>query len=278
MTVARGKNLLILAFVLYVASICLNQFFRADLIGIQKGPDIIQRIFGGFRDFAGDWAFIKVEEYNHGGMPFIKSSSYHKGGFEILEDRAGEGAHEDEAASTAQGEGRGLFSEIYSHIKITEHTHISGAQAKEVLPWFYLEVMFNPHDIRGYVVGAYWLHGLRREAECLAFLMEGEKNNPRSARIFGAIGEYYYRHNSPELELKYLERSCRLWIENKEPNIASEIYSELDRLSSFVMLGNLYESEGRYSKAMRLYGELYRMDHRPYLAGKIKAARLKLLK
>jgi pentatricopeptide repeat protein len=150
----------------------------------------------------------------------------------------------------------GLYQKLYSVVKVTEDSHLKPAEEKEVLPWFYVETAFNPHDIRGYVMGAYWLYRSGREKESLKFLHEADEKNPNSARILGAVGELYFKRGRNDEAVSYLERACRLWKEARGINAVSNKYEESDRLFAFDLLANIYLKDGDREKALQLYKEL----------------------
>ncbi len=262
----RELALPIIILFFYAASVFFNISFRQNLLPQRAEADIIQRIFGSFRVFVGDWAFLKAEEYHHRGLPFEQAMGYHKG--EAL--FSGKEDHEESSGShIAAGKQAGLYQKIYSDVKVTEDSHLKPAEEKEVLPWFYVEVAFNPHDIRGYVLGAYWLERVGQKEESLKFLREGVKNNPGSAQVLSAIGELYYRQNNHEKAAAYLERSCLLWNEAKGPNVVTNRYSESDRLFAFDLLASLYIRQGNYDKALNIYTELLKFGPNPAILEKI---------
>ena len=254
---------------IYAATIPLNISLRSYLLGGEKEPDIIQSIFGGMRELVGDWADMKAEEYYHHGLSFLKAAAYHEGHSVIAQDALGghreEHHHEEEEAAPND-----LFSKIFSAVKVNSDSHLTPSEEKEVLPWFYVEVMFNPHDIRGYVLGGYWLQRLGKYSESIAFLKDGEKNNPASAQILASIGWAYYERNISDKALLYLERARRLWLEGKYPNdVSGRSYMDSDRALTFELLGNIYEKMREYQKALQIYEELSNFAQYPNLVKKI---------
>ena len=262
----RQLTLPIIVIFLYAASVFMNASFRQHLLPAGTQQDIIERIFGNLRVFVGDWAFMKAEEYHHRGLPFEEAIAYHKG--ESL--FAGREHHEEdaEARKIAQGNS-GLYAKLYSQVKVTGDSHLKHEEEKEVLPWFYVEVAFNPHDIRGYVLGAYWLERVRENNESLKFLQQGEKNNPGSAQILSAIGELYAKEGNYEKAAIYLERSCSLWLEGKGVNAVTNSYEESDRLFAFDLLASLYVRQGKDDKALDIYRELLKFGPNPAILEKV---------
>lgn len=267
MAAARRYILIAAILLLYTATLPLNTFFKGSLLEKNREPDIIQNIFGGMRSFVSDWAFMKAEEYHHRGLPFMEAVSYHHGESTLMSEVHGAPTIEHHHAEGE--EKRGLFSRIYRSVKVTEDSHLAPSEDKEVLPWFYTEVLFNPHDIRGYVLGGYWLKTMGRYDEALKFLKEGEKNNPDSAQILSSIGDIYNIDNKYEDAILCLERARALWLKGAPPNSITNKYIESDRMIAFELLGHIYEKTGQYEKAVKVYSELLGFWESPAIEEKI---------
>lgn len=266
----RQSALPITIVILYAASVCLNASFREHLLPARPEADMIERIFGNLRVFVGDWAFMKAEEYHHRGLPFEKALAFHQGE-SLFSERENRGkASEHEEVHKTMPQGVSLYEKLYSQVKVTGDSHLKPEEEKEVLPWFYIEVAFNPHDIRGYVLGAYWLDRVGRKEEGFKFLREGERANPDSAQILSAIGELYSRQNNYEDAAMYMEHSCRLWLEAKDENVVTNRYMESDRLFAFDLLASLYIRKGNYGKALDIYTEFLKFGPNPDILAKIE--------
>lgn len=266
----RTLSLPIIILLAYVASVCLNASFRQHLLPRKSEADIIERIFGNFRIFIGDWSFMKAEEYHHRGLPFEQATAYHKGEsmFAEREQHATEPEHEE--ANNLLPQKTNLYSKLYSQVKVTGDSHLKPEEEKEVLPWFYVEVAFNPHDIRGYILGGYWLERVGKYNESLKFLQNGIRNNPDSAQILSAIGELYFKKKNYENAAMYLGRACYLWSGAKAPNVVINTYEESDRLFAFDLLASLYIKKGDYDKALKIYTELLKFGPNPAILDKVK--------
>lgn len=258
---------------LYAATVCGNVIFRRELVP-RTDVDLVQRVFGNARSLIASWAYMKAEEYHHNGLPFLKAMAYHEGESSLLDHLPG---HGDEAGHThdhahdhAGASAKDLYARLYAEVKVTQDTHLSMAQGREMLPWFYIEVAFDPHDIRGYVLGAFILQQVGRADEALAFLKEGEENNPRSAEVMTSLGQAYYARNSFDEAFGYFARACELWREGKGPNAVMSRYQQTDRFLAFDYLGSLYEKRGDYAAALAVYKELYRLDPAPILLAKMR--------
>jgi tetratricopeptide (TPR) repeat protein len=181
-----------------------------------------------------------------------------------------EGAHAHDHAEPVAST---IYSKLYNEVKVTKDSHLKPEEEKEVLPWFYVETAFNPHDIRGYVMGAYWLERMGKNEESLKFLRDGEKNNPDSAQIYSALGEYYFKMKNYDEAIKYLEKSCALWTEGRGVNAALDQYSQSDRLFAFDLSASLYMHNKDYAKAIRVYNEALKFGPNPAILEKLKKAR-----
>jgi tetratricopeptide (TPR) repeat protein len=255
--------------ILYAAIVPLNIALKREFVKPVQEQDVIQRMFGGLRALVADWAFMKAEEYHHKGLPFMDAMKYH-GGESFVQEVAAHGEAEAEHKHEHAHAPQGLYSKIYSSVKVTEDAHLKPAEEKEVLPWFFVEVAFDPHDIRGYTLGGYWLQNMKRPDEALKFLKEGEKNNPDAAMIIGSIGWIYFQKNDLQKAAEYLDKASRLWLEGKPPNDVSTTYQRSDRYFAIDRLGSVYEKMGRIDDAMKVYEVLYQLEPTKPLGEKIE--------
>jgi len=249
---------------LYASGMILNFYFHHNLIRMKEDQDILERMFGGLRGAIGDWAFMKAEEYHHRGLPFLKAMAYHEGESPFATEE-----HHHEEAGADKAVNKDFFSKIYSSVKVTADSHLKPAEEKETLPWFYIEVAFDPNDIRGYVLGGYWLQRLNKFDEGMRFMKEGLKNNPNSASISAAIGMLYFQAKKIKDAAQYLERARTLWKAGQFPNDSQDRYSRSDQYFAFDLLGGIYEKAKEYPKAITVYQELYNMQPNSVVLEKI---------
>ena len=175
----------------------------------QRNHSALAAMLGEFRTSASDLMFIQTERYLHGGISFRKGTAHameqdhdehehdlmheHEHGVEHDQD------HEHDAACSCQGEEtaiprkekdfRGWIGDLYREVKpwrdpAKPHIHTDG---RELLPWFRLMTMSDPHYVQGYLAGAYWL---QREslAEAMAFVEEGIQKNPNAFQLYVSRG------------------------------------------------------------------------------------------
>src|ERR1051325_908016 len=77
------------------------------------------------------------------------------------------------------GQPRDWIERFGRHFRVTEHTHLSHGQEREILPWLKLSADLDPQRVETYTVAAYWLrHRLGKVKEAEEVLREGLRNNP----------------------------------------------------------------------------------------------------
>lgn len=95
----------------------------------------------------------------------------------------------DTVIPTRKKDFRGIIGELHRRVKPWQdpskpHLHTSG---EELLPWYRLMTLSDPHNIRGYMIGAWWLKHFKKEAqlqEAIKFLDEGIRYNPDSYQLY----------------------------------------------------------------------------------------------
>jgi len=258
-------SVVLLFFAAAALNVPLRNYSRSGMTA--EKADIVYRIFGGLRGILADWAFMKGESYFHGGLPAV---SLAKTGAECLQaEMSARGEAEPEGHDEHELE-RGhenkeavkpdLYSKILGCLKVTGHVHLTGPAEKEVLPWFYLQVRFNPRDISGWVLGGYWLRRESKYAESLRFLEEGESKNPDSANIKTALGEAYFKARDYKKAAEYLEQATRLWKEGRSPNAVQDDYTRTDRMLAFTLLAECYKIAGEKGRANAVYSDLVKIE------------------
>ena len=156
-------------------------------------------MLGEFRTSASDLMFIQTERYLHGGVSFRKETA-HAVEEEHDEHEHGEGHdHDHDAACSCQGaetaiprrgnDYRGWIGDLYREVKpwrdpAKPHLHTDG---RELLPWFRLMTMSDPHYLQGYQAGAFWLQQ-KDPVQALRFVEEGVKNNPGAFQLYVSRG------------------------------------------------------------------------------------------
>jgi tetratricopeptide (TPR) repeat protein len=250
---------------------------RAEAWSGRPGDHLMQVLLGDGRQVLANHLFVQADVYFHNGYypsifdqqnaPTNTDHMAHGGQPEQADSAAGAGGQsgssqpesgagaearreaEHEKAMSFQGPPRDWIDRFGRKFTINSHTHATGADSREVLPWLRLSAGLDPHRIETYTVASYWLRnrvGKPREAE--QFLREGLAANPGSYPILIELGRLYYENlqdstrarNVWEAALRYWERS-----EAKKDQPDLEAYAQIT-----VRLAHLEEEQGNLARAV----------------------------
>ena len=157
-------------------------------------------LFGQFRSSMADFLYMKVDKYLHNGVEIRGVTAPEKQRAVAAvrsakgeEAYAAHGGDETTTVPSRRDDWRGVLGDIERETQpykdMSAHTH---RDPKEALPLFRLMTVSNPQFIPGYVIGASMIaRDKTKYAEALAFLREGERNNPESIEIKAEIGMFY---------------------------------------------------------------------------------------
>jgi hypothetical protein len=169
----------------------------------QRNASSIAVLLGELRTSMSDVLFIKTERYLHSGVGYVphhadqllsvdeiqKEVEEHQS--EVGEDDGGFADHAGTQTliPPAEGDHRGFIGWLHRQVKpwrdpSKAHLHTDGT---ELLPWFRIMTVTDPHYVMGYTVGGWWVSHHDEEAS-LAFFTEGIRNNPASFQIWMSRG------------------------------------------------------------------------------------------
>lgn len=198
---------------------------------------------------------------------FVKADiAFHSGYYPTIFDQARQAeendkdvAHPDEDAGAENGghqEGGFLgpptdwIDRFGRHFRVTEHTHLQGETAREILPWLRISAELDPHRVEIYAVTAYWLRErLGKVDEAEAFLREGLRANPNAPQLLYELGRLDYENKND------LARAKNLWLFalRRCHELAQPPLLVPDRLLQEQILGGLAkiaEAQGNYPEAI----------------------------
>jgi hypothetical protein len=156
-----------------------------------RNQSSIAGLFGEFRASMSDIMFVKTERYLHSGVGYEKHLDYSKmaeSGEVEHEERDGDHDHAHVVRTLIKTPGedwRTFIGDLEREVKPWHDPkqHVKHTSGEELLPWYWLAVTANPHNVRAYRIGAYWLmtkgieNGLE---EALRFTEDGIRNNPKA--------------------------------------------------------------------------------------------------
>lgn len=191
-------------------------------------------LLGQFRTSMADFLWLKVDKYLHNGVD-LRGMTAHERGHAHPGHAAhapGEhdcGHHEDTTVVPAKmRDWRGVFGDLDRAVKPYEdmqnHKH---HDPKEALPLFRLMTWSNPRFVPGYVVGASMIaRDVSKVPEAIAFLQQGETNNPHSIEIQSALGMLVTVHQHRwDQATPYLKRAIALGT-SRDPQTLTEDETE----------------------------------------------------
>lgn len=143
-----------------------------------RNTSAIARLFGELRTSMSDILFIKTERYMHSGVAYDKS---------LADEGEGE-TNIGTLIRTPEQDWRGVIGDLEREVKpwMDPKFHAEHSSSTEVLPWFRLMTLVNPHRIRGYRIGAFILvtSGIPDAVtQAREYIMEGIRNNPENHEL-----------------------------------------------------------------------------------------------
>jgi len=166
-----------------------------------RNTSALATLLGELRTSVSDMMFIKTERYLHSGVAYVPHHSaqllsVEEMGDEVAEHQAeigedGGAVIEDPGHAGTQTlipagtqDYRGFVGWLHRQVHpwrdpSKAHLHTDGTQ---LLPWFRIMTLNDPHYVTGYAVGGWWV-SLHDEEAALSFLGEGIDNNPDAFQI-----------------------------------------------------------------------------------------------
>ena len=158
-----------------------------------------------------------------------------------------EHAHEDEI-SFLENRPRDWIEKFGRNFFVAEHTELSGAETRELLPWLRLSAELNPTNSLTYTLGAYLLRQhVHKPNEALEFLREGLSVNTSSFEILYELGrlfdeDFHDARRAENLWEKALEKWEATEGKNPEPDVTAYRETLTHLATSKEKSGNISEA------------------------------------
>jgi hypothetical protein len=201
-------------------------------------------VVGDSRHLFANQSFVMADVYFHSGYyPTIfdaqmKEDHSHLDVAERQEPHvAGETKSEPDDDDNFMGKPRDWIEKFGRNFMPTVHTHLSGDNAREIMPWLKLSADLDPHRIDTYVTASYWLRtSLNKPAEAEHFVHEGLNANPGNPDLLLELGRiYFYSKNNPRAARNFWQIALEKWqqldkaSQNPDPHTHQQILGELVR-------------------------------------------------
>ena len=188
-----------------------------------RNTSAVARLFGELRTSMSDIMFVKTERYLHNGVGYAPHIT--EKDFSDPEAAKKDWSGTPTLIRPPRDDWRGFVGDLEREVKpwLDPKVHMAHEKGLELLPWFRLMTLVNPHRIRGYRIGAFLM--MSRESptslqEAWDFIDEGVKNNPDShelrymqVRLIHqdlSLQRTHGQEPDPELERTYLEKALEL--------------------------------------------------------------------
>lgn len=233
-----------------------------------QSEGLVQALLGEGRRLFANQFYVQADVYFHSGYyPSIFDQAKRAEASPMTP--AGAAAHEAEQDHDAKGhdehggepdehheEGmdflqapRDWIEKFGRHFMIADHTHLAGAQIREILPWLKMSAAMNPQRVETYTVASYWLRkNLGKPEEALQFLREGVRANPGNYEILLEMGRLFHENLHDNVRARnVLERAFESWTKSEA---GKEKPDELSYLEITGALATIESESGNVTKAI----------------------------
>lgn len=196
-----------------MASFCLamrlDPWSTSHAAARDRSGSILQILLGDGRRLFANHFFLKADAYFHRGIypGIFDTAARLEETHMVMEGSHDADDHEHDHHEDVSEEGpRDWIARINKRLSPTEHVHLEGADAREMLPWLRLSAELDPQQTLVYTTTAYWLRSnLGRIDEAEAFLREGLRHNPNNPEILFELGQLYEQNRKDDAHAQ------RLW-------------------------------------------------------------------
>lgn len=223
------------------------------------GEDVVALVLGDARLAVSLSLEEKADEYFHGGVRHVNCSegvTSQKNGVSTTApatnstvsanaDHADHDEPECDAHHAAAAIGFKGWQWIDQRVHEQAHRHLKGAQAVELLPWFWAACRVSPKNSEAYESGAYVLaYMLDKPEEGVRLLKEGVRNNPAVPELDFMLGEVLFNlmHDAARAEPWFVSARAKCLPVQKKAERAEEV--KLLRLRAVFYLGYLAKQRG----------------------------------
>jgi len=176
----------------------------------------------------------KADVYFHGGIPRLRKKSF-KNRF---------------------------FQNIASAMVPDGHVHLEGDLMKETLPWYWLAVRSDPHNIDNYLIASYWVATSMDDKKAAhEILMEARRNTRLHYEIEMEDANIYLKEHKLREAESALDAALRIWPSGQDP---SGERARIGMVSLLMLKGLLREINGDIARAVACLQQILRItpnDH-----------------
>jgi len=213
---------------------------------------VLYKIFGQLRKDLGLFCYLKADQYLHRGSHHVDHDE--DCSFSVTKndtDKPHKHVHTD-----AHLKDFDLFFKIYQAIHFRHLVHLKTSKNAELMPWFDITTRFNPHFVKVYLDGGFWLSSkMNQPDKALTFLRRGLKHNPRSWQIVHQMGEIYFTQK------KDYARSYS-YFKHANALISTQPHTILDKKRILIFLSSSAKKINKHQDNLRYEKELSGLSNR----------------
>ena len=167
------------------------------------GGDFLSVLLGDAKKDISDAMVHEADSYFHGGVDMdchhLHGGHHHDSGTCCHHDHG----HDHDADCDDHHEGAfDPWRWINVHVRAPEvDRHLSTKQAVEMMPWFWIAVKADPHNVEAWSTAWYTAsHVMKDEALALRIAVEGQRLNPESLEMACVLGRAYRAETTRDSE------------------------------------------------------------------------------
>lgn len=190
--------------VLWGAGFCLScrLTWTAGSDGGKRDDSVAGALLGQSRHALSAQFYETADQFFHKGVPHIKNRAF-----------------ED-----------GFFLTARKEISPEGHFHLRGDEVTEMLPWLWMALRMDPHNVETYRVAAFWLSSdAKRPNLAYEVLLDAQRNNPGSYQVKLDMGRLFLREGKIEDAEKAFTAAINFWpgnLNRKDPDAVNEAIFE----------------------------------------------------
>jgi tetratricopeptide (TPR) repeat protein len=229
----------------------------------ETSEGVLTALMGDSRRLFANHFFAMADAYFHSGFyPTIFDTAKTEERTHISEVAHEQGQEHEEHEETFLGQPKDWIERFGRHFYPTVHTHLSGANVQEILPFLKLSAEMDPNRIDTYITTAYWLRtSLKRPEEAEQFLRQGLRANPDSYEIYLELGRvYFYNKREPSVGRNIFMLARDKWLKQQAAGDKPEAADYEEILGEIVRVDR---QEGDLKAEVADLEELIKVSHSP---------------
>lgn len=186
-------------------------------------------LLGQFRTNLNAYLWLKTVDYLHNGIAYRPYSTKERaeGMQEHTHDIGGYAKHQCGGPTlipAKEEDWRAVFGDLERNIQPYRPGPARHSDPQELIPWYRVQTIINPHDVNAYATCAFFLGDFARRPErALDVLKSGIENNPDSPVLHQATGQLYFeKWNDYDSAIPYLQKAIVLGNDVEAPDEKQE--------------------------------------------------------